>query len=333
MDVVIPVFNEDSSLPDLLRRISQLNSASSLHEMRLQRLHFIFVDDGSRDQSGQILSRFVAESGTASLLRLSRNFGHQNAICAGLDASEAEFVVVMDADLQDPPEMIPKLLAKLREGYDVVFAQRQRRDANLLKRICYWLFYRILASLSDFEVQLDAGDFCIMRKEVLDKIKALPERLRFIRGLRSWVGFRQGALSYNRPRRTAGATKYTLARLYALATDGLASSTIRPLRLTQAMCILFVFLTCAFLGFAAIQLKYQLLSGNLVPYFLFAYVLISLGFSMVASCLYVLSAYVGRMYLEVKGRPPYIVMEKITSPSIVHSTHREITRDQFTHYL
>ncbi len=191
----------------------------------------IFVDDGSADATPDQLSELHGHEPRFKVITFSRNFGHQAAISAGLSFASGDLVGIMDADLQDPPELFPDCLERLREGYDVVYAVRRRRRETVLLRMGYALFYRLMRLLAEPDIPLDAGDFCLMRRPVVDVLKQLPERSLFLRGLRAWTGFRQVGLEYDRHPRAAGRTKYRLAKLVRLAADGLFSFSTLPLRL------------------------------------------------------------------------------------------------------
>ena len=310
LEVVVPVFNEAEVLGLLLPRLAQALSPTQLALHGVGRARLVFVDDGSSDATATILAARIAAGLDARLIRFSRNFGHQSAVCAGLDSADADLVAVIDADLQDPPELLLPMVDRWRAGADVVFARRRRRRGSPLKRLGYWAFYRLVSFLSDVTLPLDTGDFSVMDRSVVEALKRLPERLRFPRGLRAWVGFRQEAVDYDRPAREAGATKYAWAQLYRLATDGIASMSTRPLQAAQVASFFFGLLTLGFLG---MLLGGFLVSPDTVPRpFLLAYVLIASGNALLAFCIYILGAYVGRTYLEVKGRPPYVVMEIVT---------------------
>jgi dolichol-phosphate mannosyltransferase len=273
----------------------------------------LFIDDGGTDATASIVAGRIAAGLDARLIRFSRNFGHQNAVCAGLDRAEGDVVVVMDADLQDPPELLLPMVDHWRQGADVVFARRRRRRGNALKRFSYWFFYRMVAFLSEIRLPLDTGDFGLMDRRVVLALRSLPERLRFPRGLRAWVGFRQEALEFDRPERQAGTTKYAWSKLYRLATDGIAAMSTRPLQAAQIASFFFGLLTLAFLF---MLLGGYMASPSSIPRpFLLAYVLIATGNALQSFCLYILGAYVGRTYLEVKGRPPYVVMEIVERAS------------------
>lgn len=242
--------------------------------------------------------------------QLSRNFGHQSAVSAGLDLSDADLSAIIDADLQDPPEVVLDMVEAWRKGADVVDGVREKRKEGAHKVFCYWAFYRLLSFLSEVEIPLDSGDFCLMDRKVVVALKALPERLRFHRGLRAWVGFRHARVVYERNARAAGLSKYTFRKLYRLATDGVTSSSTRPLRIAQFFCLVFAFMS---LASAAVLLRAFLAGGESreVVWMQGVSFLISVSGFMVVSSIYVLSAYIGRAYLEVKGRPPYVVQRVI----------------------
>jgi dolichol-phosphate mannosyltransferase len=307
LDVVVPLFNEEAVIAPLLARLDEALGPSARQQHRLRTVRYIFVDDGSTDGSAALLSRRIAEGAPAILYRLSRNFGHQSAVSAGLDHATAEVVAVIDADLQDPPELIPVMVARWREGYEVVYGERRSRAEGVFKRAGYWLFYRLVGFLADMDVPHDTGDFCLMGRRVVEALRALPERLRFPRVLRAWVGFPQTGVPYDRPPRKAGRTKYTLGKLYRLATDGVVAASVRPLQVAQvfsAAYLLAILAACAWLLVA---------SGHpaVPPMAVVGFVLILLGNFVQVFCIYILGAYVGRTYLEAKGRPSYLVMEVV----------------------
>lgn len=309
LEVVIPVLDEEEALDLLLARLAAALAPEALAAHGVRRARLLFVDDGSTDDTAAILAARIAAGLDARLVRLSRNFGHQAAVCAGLDRAEADLVCVMDADLQDPPELLLPMVARWRAGADVVFARRRRRQGNPLKRAGYWGFYRLVAFLSEIRLPLDAGDFGLVSRPVVQAMRSLPERLRFPRGLRAWVGFRQEALEFDRPDRQAGTAKYRWSKLYRLATDGIAAMSTRPLQAAQVGSFFFGALTLLFL---VMLLGGWLASPSAIPTpFLIAYVLVATGNAVQSLCLYIIGAYVGRTYLEVKGRPPYLVMEVV----------------------
>jgi dolichol-phosphate mannosyltransferase len=315
LEVVIPVWNEEEVVDLLVERLQAVFSPAARRQSGLRSVRYLFVDDGSRDRTAHILAGHIERGLPAVLYRLSRNFGHQNALSAGLEHSRADLVAVIDADLQDPPELILKMVERWREGYDVVYAQRRRRQGNPLKRAAYWLFYRLVALLADIHIPLDSGDFGLMSRRVVERLCALPERLRFPRGLRAWVGFPQAGVEYDRPERQAGRSKYSLGRLYRLATDGVVSSSVRPLQLAQVFSMSYLALMVALgLFMLASQLVWP---GRTVALpVLIGYLLVLSGNFVQVLCIYILGAYVGRTYLEVKGRPPYVLMEVVTGREV-----------------
>jgi len=309
LEVIVPVYDEAEVIGLLLDRLADALSPNKLAAHGVTRARLLFVDDGSTDATAAILAGRIASGLDARLVRFTRNFGHQSAVCAGLDLAEGDLVVVMDADLQDPPELLLPMVDRWRGGVDVVFARRRRRRGNAVKRLGYWAFYRLVAFLSEIRLPLDTGDFGLMDRRVVLALRSLPERLRFPRGLRAWVGFRQEAIEFDRPERQAGAPKYAWSKLYRLATDGIAAMSTRPLQAAQLGSFFFGVLT---LGFLAMLVAGYVASPSSIPKpFLLAYVLIATGNAVQSFCLYILGAYVGRTYLEVKGRPPYMVMEVV----------------------
>jgi dolichol-phosphate mannosyltransferase len=313
LEVIVPVYDEAEVIGLLLDRLADALSPDALAAHGVARARLLFVDDGSTDSTAAILAGRLAAGLDARLVRFTRNFGHQSAVCAGLDLAEGDLVAVMDADLQDPPELLLPMVDRWRAGVDVVFARRRRRRGNAVKRLGYWAFYRLVAFLSEIRLPLDTGDFGLMDRRVVLALRGLPERLRFPRGLRAWVGFRQEAIEFDRPERRAGTPKYAWSKLYRLATDGIAAMSTRPLQAAQIGSFFFGMLT---LGFLAMLVGGYVASPSSIPRtFLLAYVLIATGNAVQSFCLYILGAYVGRTYLEVKGRPPYLVMEVVERPA------------------
>ena len=307
ISVIVPCFNEEAVLPELFERLGAAAAAWGLeHEI-------ICVDDGSRDRTWELLKAQHQSDARWRCLSFARNFGHQTAVSAGLFYAGGDAVVVMDADLEDPPEEISRLLEKWREGYDVVYAVRQRRKENWGKRLCYWAFYRVMARLAAFEIPLDAGDFCLISRRVADTLNAMPERNRFVRGLRAWSGFRQTGVTYERAGRFAGTPKYDFKKLVKLATDGLFSFSTVPLRLAtflglwvSAFAFFGVLFTLAQKIFSA-----QFAKIGLAPTSGFPTIVISILFlgGVQLICLGILGEYIGRIYEEVKGRPLWILRD------------------------
>src|SRR5580700_9937143 len=230
LSVAIPVHNEESVLPELLLRLQKVLDSlpGGPHEV-------VFVDDGSTDRTFEMLGEAAMKDPRIVAVGLSRNFGHQSAITAALDHVSGDAAVVMDGDLQDVPEVIPEFVAKFQEGYDVVYAQRVRRKEPLPLRMCYFLFYRMMAGLSDIRLPLDSGDFGLMSRRVIDHMRRMPEHHRYLRGMRSWVGFRQIGVPVERAERHSGKSKYSMMRLMKLAADGIFAFSIVPIRAAAAV--------------------------------------------------------------------------------------------------
>lgn len=307
LSVVLPVFNEAAVLPLLFERVTSALDALGF------RWEVIAVDDGSSDASSQLLQGFHARDARWKTLVLSRNFGHQTAVSAGLHYTSGDVVAVLDADLQDPPEALAGLLAKWSEGFDVVYAVRVKRKENLFKRAAYAGFYRLLKRLSSVDIPLDAGDFCVMDRVVVDVLKAQPERARFVRGLRTWAGFKQVGVAVEREARAAGAPKYTLSKLFKLAFDGLVSFSSAPLRFAAfagfSLCGLSVLSIALLLAWRATDIAIwgQRPAAALGWTSMVSVVLFVSGVQTLV--LGVIGEYLGRMFDEAKGRSPWIIAE------------------------
>jgi dolichol-phosphate mannosyltransferase len=307
VSIIVPCFNEEAVLPKLFERLGAVAPTwNSDYEI-------ICVDDGSHDRTWEILKGQNAKDSRWRGLCFARNFGHQIAVSAGLHFATGDAVVIIDADLQDPPEEISRLLAKWREGFEVVYAVRQKRKEGWLKCFCYWLFYRLMARLVPFEIPLDSGDFCLMSRRVVEAINAMPERNRFVRGLRAWSGFRQTGMTYERAARAAGDPKYNLRKLLQLATDGLFSFSALPLRLATHIGLwvsAFAFFGVVFTFVQKIFAE-QFARIGLAPQPGFPTIVISILFlgGVQLICLGILGEYIGRIYEEVKGRPLWILRD------------------------
>ena len=298
LSIVIPVLNEERNVPELVRRIRHVVGPLGAS------FEIIFADDGSTDRTPEILHALHAEDDRIKVVHLARNFGHQAAISAGLRATAGDAVVVMDGDLQDSPEMIPAFLERWQAGYDVVYAIRGRRAASWPKRVGYVVFYRLLARISQIEIPLDSGDFSLMSRRVVDVLNAMPERTRFVRGMRSWAGFRQIGVEHVRGPRFAGKTKYTYRRLLRLALDGFFAFSYRPLQLAS---LFGVAVSTFALALAAGLVVLKLTHG--IPLVGWTSLMVAVLFmgGVQLICVGILGEYVGRIYEESRGRPPYLV--------------------------
>lgn len=303
LSVVVPVYNEAEGIAYFHERASAALKALDGLDYEL-----VYVDDGCKDGSFEIMRAFAADDPRARIVKLSRNFGHQIAITAGLDYARGDAVVFIDADLQDPPETIGRLVEKWREGYDVVYAQRAKRPGETaFKLFTASFFYRLLRSVANIDIPPDVGDFRLISRRVADVLRGMKEKDRFIRGLVSWVGYKQTAVLYNREERHAGETKYPLRKMIKFALDGITSFSTAPLRIatwmgnaasTVAFIYLLVIIAQSFMGvtvpgFASIMVAVLFLGG------------------VQLICLGILGEYLGRVFSEVKPRPIYIVEEEV----------------------
>jgi len=306
LSLVIPVFNEQATIAELHRRLALFTQLPALEEQ----WEVIFVDDGSRDRSAALLAELAEQEPRYRLLSFSRNFGHQAAITAGIDRAEGDAVAVLDADLQDPPEVVAAMLDKLREGYDVAYGVRRKRHSEtLFKRATAAAFYRLIRSMTGVDIPVDAGDFRLMSRPVVLTLRALREQHRFVRGMVAWVGFRQTAVYYDREARFAGETKYPLRRMLQFALDGLTSFSVVPLRL--AMWLGLVAGVIASLG-GVLSLLIKLFVPTIVlPGWTGIMVAVAFGFSAQLLMTGILGEYVGRIYEEIKRRPLYVVAQEI----------------------
>jgi len=322
VSVIVPCFNEEAVLPNLFERLDKAAVSWGLD------YEIICVDDGSRDQTWQLLKAQNQKNSRWHCLSFARNFGHQTAVSAGLYYAEGDAVVVLDADLQDPPEELSRFFEKWREGFQVVYAIRQKRKEPLAKRFCYWAFYRLMERMTPFRLPLDAGDFCLMDRRVVDIINQMPERCRFVRGMRAWAGFQQIGIPYERQARAAGEPKYSFRKLLRLAWDGVSSFSSAPLQLATYLGFWvssFAFLGIVFTFFQKIFAK-QFAQIGLAPTPGFPTIVISMLFlgGVQLICLGILGEYVGRIYDEVKRRPLWLVRESagvdIRPPQRIHES-------------
>nr|WP_199290957.1 glycosyltransferase family 2 protein [Anabaena sp. FACHB-1250] len=300
--LVIPIYNESENITEMYRRLhhvmAQLDGEAEL----------ILIDDGSRDRSLSMMRELHHSDNRVHYLSLARNFGHQIAVTAGLNFVQGKCIIVMDADLQDPPELILTMIDKWHQGYQVVYAQRtSRQQETWLKRLTAYLFYRILRRLAKVDIPEDTGDFCLMDRQVVNILNSMPERNRYIRGLRAWVGFRQTSVLFERDPRFAGTVKYTFGKSWALAIDGIISFSTVPLRLATYIGILSAFIAL----FMILLVLYWRLSEPFSPIIGYTLITISMFFlgSVQLICIGILGEYIGRIYEEVKGRPLYTLKE------------------------
>jgi len=300
--VVIPAYNEEEVIDESCRRLKKvMDSTGEPYEL-------IFVNDGSRDSTADKLRKLVSADSNVKMISFSRNFGHQTAITAGMDAASGQAVLIIDADLQDPPEVMLGMIEKWKAGYQVVYGKRlKRKGETFFKTFTAKVFYRTLNALTDVEIPVDTGDFRLIDRKVLEALKSMPERNRYVRGLISWIGFRQTAEEYVREERFAGETKYPLKKMLKLAADGLTSFSYKPLKLASVLGS--VVLMFSVLYFLFIIIRNMIVDPNLSPLYTVGGIIILLN-GITLLMLGIIGEYISRISDEAKGRPQYIIAEK-----------------------
>ncbi|MCL2547525.1 MAG: glycosyltransferase family 2 protein [Oscillospiraceae bacterium] len=302
--IVVPLYNEEAVIEECYKRLKAvMDSCGELYEL-------IFIDDGSRDKTPEMARELAAEDSNLRVLRFSRNFGHQPAITAGMDEARGEAVIVIDADLQDPPEIMLVMIEQWKQGFEVVYGKRAvRKGETAFKKLTAKIFYRSLNAMTDVNLPVDAGDFRLLDRKVIETLKSMPERNRYVRGLVSWVGYKQTAVEYIREERFAGETKYPLRKMLALAGNAITSFSLKPLKLATWIGTLLSMGSFGFLIYVIIDrlfIRPDMAAGwaSMVAIMLFfnGIVLIMLG---------IVGQYIGRIYDETKGRPQYIVAERL----------------------
>ncbi len=309
ISIVIPCYNEQEVLSELFSRLTNVTNKWQYS------VEFICINDGSKDKTWELLKSQSEKDNRWKAISFSRNFGHQTAVSCGLTYTKGDAVFIIDADLQDPPEVLEKFLAKWEEGYEVVYAIRKARKESFFKKLSYWAFYRVLSNLSDLKIPLDSGDFSLMDRKVVNVINSLPERNRFVRGLRAWAGFKQVGLEYERHARFAGETKYPLKKLFKLASDGIISFSSTPLIISAYFGIFVSIL--AFFGIIFTLLQ-KLFSGffysigiGAVPGYATTVIAVLFLGGIQLVFLGIIGMYLGRIYDEVKQRPNWIIDQSV----------------------
>ncbi|MCR8633024.1 glycosyltransferase family 2 protein [Paenibacillus radicis (ex Xue et al. 2023)] len=300
--VIVPMFNEQEVIAETYRRLKiVLGTLNEEYEL-------LFVNDGSRDRTTEIVRALCLVDPNVRMLSFARNFGHQVAISAGMDHAQGQAIIVIDADLQDPPEVILEMISKWKEGYEVIYGKRlTRRGESIFKKWTAHVFYRFLKTMTSFEIPVDTGDFRLIDRKVCDVMKTLTEKNRYVRGLISWVGFRQTAVEYDREERWAGETKYPLRKMIQFAMDAIGSFSYKPLRL--ATYLGFSLSGISFLYFLIVVYQKLLTNSTITGWS--SIVAINLFFNgIMLVILGIIGEYIGRIYDESKGRPLYIIQEK-----------------------
>jgi dolichol-phosphate mannosyltransferase len=294
ISIVLPVFNEEAGIQ------ATIDTLLNYIEQQEEKYELIFVDDGSRDKSVAIIKKALAQNDHIKLVEFSRNFGHQLAITAGLEYTKGDAVVVMDADLQDPPEVIPQMIKKWHEGYQIVYGKRMQRDGEtIFKKFTAKMFYRTFQKLATINMPLDTGDFRLMDRRAVQQLLKLHEKDPFVRGQVTWIGFKQTSVLYHRQERIAGETKYPLSKMIKLAVDGITSFSMKPLHFVNLFSVLPLASGVFSLGYLIATSNYSFASiGVTVLLFTLGLLMLSIG---------ILGSYLGRVLDQVNNRPRFIV--------------------------
>ena len=303
--LVIPMYYEEKVVQECYKRVK-----SNLEKLTNYEHEIIFVNDGSKDKTLELLEKIAENDKCVKIISFSRNFGHQAAVTAGLKFITGDCAVIIDADLQDPPELIPDMVKEWEKGYDVIYGKRKKRDGeSAFKLLTAKAFYQTLNKLSDIEIPKDTGDFRLADRKVIDVINSLPEHNKFLRGLFSWTGFKQEPLEYERKERFAGTTKYPLKKMLKLATDGILSFSIKPLKLVGGLGILSVVISIIILIYAI--LSFALKWNNITPGWTSIMCTLTFMGGIILISLWMMGEYIGRIYDEVRGRPQYVIEKTI----------------------
>ena len=305
ISVVIPMYNEEEVV-----KTSYLKIEKVLEELKQYEYEIIFIDDGSKDKTLGLLQEIAQGNRKVKILSFSRNFGHQVAVTAGIQYVTGDAVIIMDADLQDPPELLPEMIALWEEGNEVIYGQRKsRKGESAFKLLTAKMFYSTLNALSDVEIPKDTGDFRLVDKKVIDVINAMPEHNKFLRGLFSWVGFRQKAYFYEREDRKAGKTKYPFQKMWKLASDGIISFSTKPLKIVGGLGCITIILSIVILIYSLVSYAFHL--NHLTPGWTSIMVAITLFSGVQLLSIWIISEYIARIYDETRHRPEYIIDKKI----------------------
>lgn len=305
VSLVIPMYYEEKVAKECYKRVKEC-----LNKLENYNHEIIFINDGSKDKTLEILQEIAQNDKNVKIISFSRNFGHQAAVTAGLKVVTGDAIVIIDADLQDPPELIPDMIKKWEEGNEVIYGKRKtRKGESAFKLLTAKVFYNTLNALSDVEIPKDTGDFRLVDRKVVDTINNLPEHNKFLRGLFSWVGYKQYAYEYERQERFAGDTKYPLKKMLKLASDGIISFSSKPIKLVGALGIFSIVISVIILVYALISYVFKL--NNLSAGWTSIMVAITFFAGVQLLSLWIISEYIGRIYDEAKGRPQYVIDKKI----------------------
>ena len=305
VSVVIPMYYEEEVAEECYKRVKNVLTSLKDYEHEI-----LFVNDGSKDKTLEILESIAEKDKQVKVISFSRNFGHQCAVTAGLQYVTGDAIVVIDADLQDPPELIPDMLTLWKQGNEVIYAKRKTREGeSKFKLLTAKMFYRILNGLSDVEIPADTGDFRLVDRKVVDVINSMPEHNKFLRGLFSWIGFKQQPFEYERKERFAGKTKYPLKKMLKLASDGIISFSTKPLKIVGGLGIITIIISVLLLLYSVISYIFNL--NQLTPGWTSIMVAITLFSGVQLLSIWIISEYLARIYDESKKRPQYIISKTI----------------------
>lgn len=305
ISVVIPMYNEEEVVMTSYLKIKKI-----LEKLKQYDYEILFIDDGSKDGTLNLLEEIAHENKKIKILSFSRNFGHQVAVAAGIRYVTGDAVIIMDADLQDPPELLPEMVALWEEGNEVIYGQRKlRKGESAFKLLTAKMFYHTLNVLSDVEIPKDTGDFRLVDRKVIDVINLMPEHNKFLRGLFSWVGFKQKAYLYERQERKAGKTKYPFRKMWKLASDGIISFSTKPLKIVGGLGFIAIILSIGILMYSLVSYAFHL--NHLTPGWTSIMVAITLFSGVQLLSIWIISEYIARIYDETRNRPEYIIDKKI----------------------
>ena len=299
--LVIPVYNEEANLQELNSEIKQV--MSKLNES----YEVIYINDGSRDHSLLVLRDLVKQDKNVKFLSFSRNFGHQAALTAGLDHAKGQAIISMDSDLQDPPQLLPEMIEKWKQGYEIVYARRKRRHDSFFKKYTALAYYRLLNKFSEVKIPRNVGDFRLIDRKVLDELKGMREKARYLRGMVAWLGFRFTFVDFDRPERKNGKTNYTLTKMARLAMNGILNFSLLPLKLGLFMGLASIFVGIIFLIYMIIDI---LLNSTIYQLYKWLAVILLIFAGIQFMFLWIIGEYIGRIHNETKDRPLYVIREK-----------------------
>ena len=305
ISVIVPMYYEEKVAEECYKRLT-----ACLQKLTDYTYEIIIIDDGSKDKTLEILENIASKDDKVKVISFSRNFGHQAAVTAGLKHVSGDAIIIIDADLQDPPELIPQMIQLWEQGNEIIYAKRKKRKGESpFKLLSAKLFYQILNALSDTEIPKDTGDFRLVDRKVVDTINQLPEHNKFLRGLFSWVGYKQKAYEYERKERFAGKTKYPLKKMLKLASDGIISFSTKPIKIVGILGIIAIVISILILIYALVSYAFKL--NNLSPGWTSLMVVITFFAGVQLMSMWITSEYIGRIYDETKQRPQYIIDKKI----------------------